>query len=78
MKIELEFKDNKEFSEFVSAFNNAIIAYDDVRFSKMLGCDTSPKWDDLSEEKMLERRILLLDKYFDFLNKEIEISQLIF
>ena len=73
MKIELEFKNDKEFSEFISAFNNAIIAYDDVRFAKMLGCDISPKWDDLTEEKMMERRSLLLDKYYDLLDKEIEI-----
>ena len=63
MKIELEFSDNNSFSEFMSAFNNAIIAYKDVVNAKEFGCETSIKWNDLSEEKMRHRLYLLMDKY---------------
>ena len=74
MKIELEFKDLKEFSNFISGLNNAIIAYDDVKGAIDFACEVSPKWDNVPVEKMRERLKLLRDKYFELLDIEKEIE----
>ena len=47
MKIELDFKNQEEFIEFVKSFNNAVIAYNDIVCGMILGAQVSPKWEPL-------------------------------
>lgn len=69
MKIELEFKDLDEFSEFISALNNATLAYQKVIQSIILGVDFPSVFDKLAETKTEEelkaRLALLTSKYND-------------
>ena len=69
MKIELEFKDLDEFSEFMCAMNNATAAYQRVINSIILGVDFPSIFDKLAEtktEKELKARLaLLISKYND-------------
>jgi hypothetical protein len=74
MKIELEFKDLDEFSEFMCAMNNATAAYQRVINSIILGVDFPSIFDKLAETKTEEelkaRLALLISKYNDL--EEIE------
>ena len=70
MEIKLNFENKEELKEFISAFNNALISYNDVRMSKFFGCETSSKWDKLPIETMEQRVKLLNNKYFELLNIE--------
>ena len=78
MKVELEFLDKEEFTEFVSAYNNALIAYKDIINAINLGCQVSSKWDKLAESKTEEelkhRLFLLQHQYNELCWKEQEIS----
>ena len=69
MKIELEFKDLDEFSEFICAMNNATAAYQRVINSIILGVDFPSIFDKLAETKTEEelkaRLALLISKYND-------------
>lgn len=74
MKIELDFKNQEEFIEFVSAFNNAMIAYYDIVYSIDFDCEISPKWDGLVPEKGKARLNLLTKQYKKLIKKEEEIN----
>lgn len=69
MKIELEFKDLEEYSEFISALNNAILAYQKVVQSIILGVEFPSIFNKLAETKTEEelkaRLALLTSKYND-------------
>ena len=69
MKIELEFKDLEEYSEFVSALNNATFAYQKVIQCIILGVEFPSAFDKLTETKTEEelktRLALLISKYND-------------
>ena len=69
MKIELEFKDLKEYSEFISALNNATLAYQKVVQSIILGVEFPSVFNKLAETKTEEelkaRLALLTSKYND-------------
>ena len=69
MKIELEFKDLEEYSEFISALNNAIFAYQKVIQSIILGVEFPSVFNKLAETKTEEelkaRLALLTSKYND-------------
>ena len=49
MKVELEFKDLEEYSEFISALNNAILAYQKVVQSIILGVEFPSVFNKLAE-----------------------------
>ena len=78
MKIELEFLDNEEFTEFMCGFNNAIIAYKDIINSIILGTEVPTKWYPLAEKKTEEelrhRLFVLQNQYNELCWKEEEIS----
>ena len=62
MIVPLEFKNYQDFEFFMKAFNNAIIAYNDITSSLILGIEVSPKWDPLiprteEQEEKLKRRV---------------------
>lgn len=69
MKIELEFKDLEEYSEFISALNNATLAYQIIIQSIILGVDVPLVFNKLAETKTEEelkaRLALLTSKYSD-------------
>ena len=69
MKIELEFKDLEEYSEFISALNNAILAQQKVVQSIILGVEFPSIFNKLAEQKTEEelkaRLALLTSKYND-------------
>ena len=70
MKIELDFKNQEEFIEFVKSFNNAVIAYNDIVCGMILGAQVSPKWEpllDIIGEDGLRHRINLLKKQYNTL-----------
>ena len=70
MKIELDFKNQEEFIEFVKSFNNAVIAYNDIICGMILGAQVSPKWDpllDIVGEDGLRHRVDLLKKQYNTL-----------
>lgn len=72
MKIELEFKDQEEFIEFVKSFNNAVIAYNDIVYGMILGAQVSPKWEPLLDtygEDGLRYRLNLLKEQYEVLYK---------
>ena len=72
MKVELKFKNQLEFIEFVKSMNNAIIAYNDIVNSIALGCEVSTKWDLLIEnttDDILCHRVRLLKEQYDKLCK---------
>ena len=76
MKIELEFKNQEEFIEFVKSFNNAVIAYNDIVCGMILGAQVSPKWEPLLDtygEDGLRHRVKLLIKQYEALH-EVEKS----
>ena len=69
MKIELECKDLEEYSEFISALNNATLAYQKVIQSIILGVDFPSVFNKLAktktEEELKARLALLTSKYND-------------
>ena len=70
MKIELDFKNQEEFIEFVKSFNNAVIAYNDIVCGMILGAQVSPKWEpllDIVGENGLRHRVDLLKKQYNTL-----------
>ena len=70
MKIELDFKNQEEFIEFVKSFNNAVIAYNDIVCGMILGAQVSPKWEpllDIVGENGLRYRVDLLKKQYNTL-----------
>ena len=72
MKIELEFKNQEEFIEFVKSFNNAVIAYNDIVCGMILGAQVSPKWEPLLDaygEDGLRYRLNLLKEQYEVLYK---------
>ena len=75
MKVELEFIDEEEFVEFIRAYNNALVDYDDIMSALSFGCGVSSKWYKISEKQMADRVILLKDKYFELLDKENELKE---
>ena len=69
MKVELEFKDLEEYSEFISTLNNATLAYQKVIQSIILGVEFPSVFNKLAETKTEEelkaRLALLTSKYSD-------------
>ena len=75
IKLELEFNNIQAFDDFVSAFNNAMIAYHDIVWSAKLGCAIPSKWESLIQSKgetELQRRLDILTHVYSQTEKYLE------
>ena len=72
MKVELEFNDLEEYSEFISALNNATLAYQRVIQSIILGVEFPSVFNKLAEtktEEELKAQLALLTAKYNDLEK---------
>ena len=69
MIVPLNFDSYKDFELFMKAFNNSIIAYNDIISSLILGIEVSTKWDKLipyneeDEQKLRDKLNALVCQY---------------
>lgn len=67
MKIELEFKNKNEFSEFISGLNNSILTYQYIIQAIELDCEIPNRFqklkNNLTIEELNERFNILINQY---------------